>query len=173
MHWPQRTPALFSISSLQHPTPHPGTQTPSLGSGRLLRCSAPRGKRRGLSAAPHTAAGSSSNAGEPGELRFQPTGACRGTERHSSTPPRGSQHLTRAQRCKQRLHTEQKQVISEPAPSSTRPTLTLFFSSHQARLEHIKTVTLQREGVNEPLGLTKVTPHCACPPSCHTSVFCR
>lgn len=28
LHWPQRTPALFSISSLQHPTPCPGAQTP-------------------------------------------------------------------------------------------------------------------------------------------------
>lgn len=72
------------------------TQHPVRGHKRR---SAPRGKRGGLSTAPHTAARSGSNAGEPGELRFQPTRACRGAQRHSGTPPPGSRHLASAQLC--------------------------------------------------------------------------
>lgn len=68
--------------------------------------------------------------------------------------------------------TEQKWVVSEPTRSGTRPTLALFFSSRQARLSYIETVTLQREGVNEPLGFSEATPRCVWPPSRHTSVFC-
>lgn len=45
--WPQRTPAPFSISSLQHPTPHPGTQTPPRAVGGCCAALLPEGRGEG------------------------------------------------------------------------------------------------------------------------------